>query len=160
MIGTLSERASVNVILKVSDGVKVSADDSLELTLNCFICQRTRRTVILDLGKETGICTPTKHLFPAKILTKDVRSEAGVIEINYLIEYWFASFVDSKYKESAENVLTWGRVSFQITCPKCSKTNPSSIQNNTVRPWTYFCSCGQPLYFETEEYPKFEKNFN
>lgn len=153
----MSETVSVKVILNIYDGVKVSADDLLELSLNCFVCERTRRTVFLRVGEETGICTPTKHLFPAKILTKETLSETKSVELNYQVEYWFAPFVDRKYKESAQDILTWSRVHFHITCPKCGEAKTLSVQNNTVRPWICYCSCGYELYSETEEYPKYEK---
>jgi len=153
----VSETVSVKVILNISDGVKVSADDTLELSLNCFVCERTRRTIILRVGEEAGICTPTKHLFPAKILAKETLSQTKSVELKYLVEYWFAPFVDRKYKEPAEDSLIWGRVHFSITCPKCGETKIRSVQTNLVRPFTEYCSCGNALYSETEEYPKFKK---
>lgn len=153
----MSEIVKVNVNLEISDGVEVSANDLLELSLNCFVCERTQRVVILKAGEETGICTPTKHRFPAKILAKETVRRAKSAELNYRVEYWFAPVVDSEYKESAENILKWGRVYFQITCPECGKAKTLSIQNNTVRPWTCYCVCGYALYSETAEYPRFEK---
>ncbi len=155
----MSEIADVKVILKTSDRVKVRADDTLELSLNCFICERSRRTIILNANKQSGICTPTKHLFPSKILEKEVCGNSNSIEIKYKVEYWFAPFVDKKYNEMAQDILKWGRVHFYVTCPKCGEEKKSSIQNNIVRPWTCFCNCGFTLYSETEEYPKFEKAF-
>jgi hypothetical protein len=153
----MSEIAIINVILETSEGVKVSAGNLLELSLDCFICERTHRTILLNDDNETGICTPTKHLFPSKILNKKVIAESTFVEINYEVEYWFAPFIDKKYKETAKNILSWGRVNFYITCPKCGEQKKSSVQNNIVRPWTCYCNCGYALYFETEEYPKFEK---
>lgn len=153
----MSEIVSVELILRISDGVKVFAGDTLELSLHCFLCERTNRTIILSAGEDAGICTPTKHHFPAKILAKETLNQTKLVEINYQVEYWFASFVDRKYKKTAENILTWGRVHFQMTCPKCGEIKTRSVQTNLVRPWTCFCSCGLALYSETEEYPKFEK---
>ena len=153
----MSERINVELLLNVSGDVKVAADDLLELSLNCFICERTRRTIGLRIGEEAGICTPTRHLFPAKILAKEVVKKDEFIQIKYQVEYWFAPFIDRKYKELAEDVLKWGRINFTLTCPNCGEIKHTSVQNNLVRPHTYYCSCDRPLYSETEEYPKFER---
>lgn len=153
----MSEMAIIKVILNTSEGVKVSINSLLELSLDCFICERTNRTILLNDNEEKGICTPTKHLFPSKILSKEIINKTNFVEINFKVEYWFAPFIDKKYKRKAENILNWGRVNFNVTCPKCGEQKITSVQNNIVRPWTCFCNCGYALYFETEEYPKFEK---
>jgi len=146
---------NIQTVLNISPKVKVSPGELLELSLDCFICGRTHRTVGLRDGAEEAICTPTKHPFPAKILDK--RSDVGerMATLFYRVEYWFAPFEDLKRKRPAAELPRWSRVHFEMACPRCGERRARSVQNNIVRPWTCVCECGHHLYTEEEEYPRF-----
>ena len=149
---------SIQTILHISAGVKVSPGEFLELSLDCFICGRTRRTVGLRDGTEEATCSPTKHPFPAKILERRGDVGARLATLSYRVEYWFAPFEDRKRGHPAAELPRWGRVHFEMACPVCGESRMRSVQNNIVRPWSCACSCGHHLYTEEEEYPRFSES--
>jgi hypothetical protein len=143
--------AQVAARFAFAEGSRVTFSDTLEVSLDCCICRRCFRTVILTRGNVEGICTPTGHPFPGKI----VGLEAGANSVIYRLEYLFEQFEDAKYpgRRTPQDRPTWGRVGFEITCPNCGHKTPHSTQTNIVRPWTCRCECGQVLYTETDEMP-------
>jgi len=64
--------AEVAVRLEFARGASVSFGDPLELSLDCSVCRRCRRTVVFREGRSEGVCTPTGHLFPGRIVGKEV----------------------------------------------------------------------------------------
>jgi hypothetical protein len=156
----------MNTILEIrtsvfpTKGVTLSFEPGLEVSLDCAVCGRTRRTVVFDAPGEPGRCTPTDHVFPGQIgpplLTSRIGSFGRVAECTYTLTYEYSPVSDPKYPERISSSLPrWARVSFQATCPNCRATSNCSIQNNIVRPWTCACRCGYPLYKETAEFPAF-----
>jgi hypothetical protein len=128
--------------------------DTLAISLDCFTCPRTNRTVIIKADGSEPYCTPTRHAFPAIFQNKSVETIDEWTVVTYQIQYEFHPFIDPKYKSPAEPHPTWASVSFQITCPICAHDNSSGTQNNTVRPWQCKCrNCKYPFYTETEEMP-------
>lgn len=143
----------------VPDAV-VAFDRKLEVSLDCHVCQRRCRTVIFRSGETHGICTPTKHDFPGRILNVESRVEGSAQVAVFVFEYEHEPFRDAKYPDERRygtmglGAPTWARVSFDVTCPACRKRSQHSTQNNIVRPWQCLCKCGCPLYSETVEMPQ------
>jgi hypothetical protein len=136
-----------------AEGAHATFGDLLELSLDCFICKRTHRTVGIRKGMEESICTPTQHPFPAKILEKTISIVGKVASILYRVEYWYSPFVDLKRNNNSSSLPQWGRLYLDLTCPRCNTESKAGTQTNIVRPRTFICSCGCPLYTETEISP-------
>lgn len=138
----------------------VAFDRKLEVSLDCHVCQRRDRTVIFRPGETHGICTPTKHAFPGRILNVESRVEGNAHIAIFLFEYEHEPFRDTKYPDERRYATmelgapSWARVSFDVTCPACGERSQHSTQNNIVRPWRRMCKCGRPLYAETAEMPQ------
>ena len=157
-------RAHSHVTARVTlhKGVAIEFSRVLEASLDCHICQRSRRTIVLHADSSDSRCTPTGHPFPGKIdgvRTSMPRfqflSTRGVAEVVYSVSYDFEPFTDTKYpSRQIGPEITWGRVSFTLTCT-CGRSKEGSTQNNVVRPWTDVCACGKPLFFEVEQMPLF-----
>ena len=144
--------AQISARFAFAEGSRVTFRDGLEVSLDCCICQRCRRTVIFKVGEVEGKCTPTGHPFPGKI----VRLKANADSVVYGLEYWYEPFEDAKYpdRRKAQDRPTWARVGFDIACPKCGQESRQSSQNNIVRPRTCHCKCGHVLFTESDEMPE------
>ncbi|MBE9527159.1 MAG: hypothetical protein IME94_09325 [Proteobacteria bacterium] len=135
----------------------------ISVSLDCSGCKRSRRTVVLFEEQNESFCTPTNHKYPGRINKLSVSerkkyrvlSDKSVVTATYKIVYEFDKFTDKKYPDRTINENpTWARVSFSILC-KCGVKSEHSTQNNISRPWTAVCECGNELYYELEEIPKF-----
>jgi uncharacterized protein (TIGR02996 family) len=147
--------ASVEVSLDFADAVKVSYADILEVSLDCCICRRCRRTVVFRLDGKDGTCTPSGHPFPGFLLRKGGDGQEASCGARYLVAYRYEPFVDAKHPEWRRpvGVPTWARVSFSVACPACGEQGSHSTQTNIARPWTCHCRCGAVLYREVGEMP-------
>jgi hypothetical protein len=67
--------AEVAVRLEFARGASVSFGDPLELSLDCSVCRRCRRTVVFREGRAEGVCIPTGH--PSPVVDADQRRSAG-----------------------------------------------------------------------------------
>lgn len=145
------QQADISTSLNFSKGAKVTFSDTLEVSLDCCVCRRSMRTIVLEAGRAEGTCTPTGHPFPGRIVGK----RAGARSVEYRIEYRYEPFEDAKYPvRRPQPCPGWARVSFTVTCPRCGASEEGSVQNNAHRPWTARCGCGQPLYTLTKEMPR------
>lgn len=95
-----SQIVNIIVELDLTKGVQVEFGKSLEISLDCFLCVATRRTIQICENEEYGICIKTKHQFPIKILSKAIESERNIAKVSYQIEYWYSPFFDLKYKKT------------------------------------------------------------
>ena len=93
--------AAISARFAFADGAAVTFSDTLEVSLDCCICHRCRRTVVFKVGGVEGKCTPTGHPFPGKI----VGVEASANSVVYRLEYWYESFEDAKYPVAAAHRL-------------------------------------------------------
>lgn len=150
--------AQVELRLETETGVRVVFADSLEVSLDCHQCERTRRTVVFpEIGAE-GRCTPTGHPFPGAAVRKRVMepSEKVGAAVVYDLEYEYRAFHDVKEGVPSVAHPTWARVCLTLTCPACRKEARHSVQNNAARPCRFSCpACGCRLYHECEEMPVF-----
>ena len=64
--------AEIAVRLEFARNASVSFGDPLELSLDCSVCRRCRQTVGFREGRAEGVCTPTGHPFPGRIVGKKV----------------------------------------------------------------------------------------
>lgn len=146
------QRADISTHLALATGATVTFSDSVEVSLDCCVCRRCIRTVVFELGRAEGLCTPTGHPFPGRIADM----QAGPRSITYRIEYQYEPFEDAKYPgiRRPQPHPRWARVSFAVTCPRCGASSPLSAQNNEGRPWTARCSCREALYTTRKEMPQ------
>ena len=155
-------RAEIVVPITLSKSVEtIEFKRKVLVSLDCFGCKRSGRTVVLFEDQNKSFCTPTKHEFPGHISKIDVsdRKNAGllsqksIVTTTYFIEYDFENFTDKKYpKRAITPTPTWGRATFNLSC-KCGVQSEHETQNNIVRPWKAVCECGKDLYYEIEETP-------
>lgn len=151
-----SQIINMKANLELSENVQIHFGDSIEISLDCFICLARRRTIKISENQEEGICIKTKHPFPIKINSTSSKLENNQSEIIYQIEYWYSPFFDRKHNKESQFLPTWGRINFRLICSKCSGEKAASLQTNIIRPWTNYCECGQPFYTEKEVFPLFE----
>lgn len=148
--------ATVRASLIFSPDVEIILDKPLEVSLDCHVCRRQRRTVVMPENKPS-YCTPTRHLHSAQVTQKEISRKADRTEIIYQFSYDFEPFWDTKYRSAASNKLGWARISFTITCPQCGEAMEQSTQGNIVRPWECVCDCGYLLFVDDEMTPVFDE---
>jgi len=147
--------AEVGVRIAFTNGAPITFLDTLEISLDCCICRRCRRTVIFFEGETEGKCTPTGHTF-ARLTGKEVAQNGPVASVVYRVVYRYEQFVDAKYpgRRKPSDLPRWARVRFDIVCPMCGFVKRDSTQNNIVRPYICSCQqCGCVLYTEQHEQP-------
>jgi hypothetical protein len=128
--------------------------DPLEVSLDCPVCRRCQRTVVFREGQPEGKCTPTGHAFPGRIIERSASQHGSTASVVYQIAYNYEPFIDAKYPEhKPSGKPTWGRIAFEVRCPKCGQVTKASTQTNIVRPWVCQCRCGCVLYTEQDEQP-------
>ena len=130
---------------------------TVELSLDCFICQRVHRTTILKQGSEQAICTADeehgRHPAPARIAAFDTTTGDTQLILRLVIDYWWAPFHDAKRDRQATALTDtpWVRLHFGSYCPQHSKAGKHSTQTNLVRPCTTHCShCGTAIATSNE----------
>ena len=156
---------TVEAPIEVREGVLVEFANELEVSLACPDCERGGRTIIMFTDEEKSYCTPTRHPFPGHIISIEApapeRVRTGLwrwkysATARYHIEYEFRPFTDPEdFLVNLWRKPTWARVSFTVTC-SCGLSKKASTQNNLVRPFSVVCPCGNPLYYEKQEIPRF-----
>ena len=139
----------------------IAFKNKIFVSLHCFECKRSHRTVVLFEDQGKSLCTLIKHNFPGRIVDLSVSkrgkpnifSSKSVITAKYIIEYEFEPFEDKKYPHrKITPKLTWSRAAFKITC-ECGERKEMETQNNLVRPLKGICRCGKYLYYEQDEIP-------
>lgn len=95
----------------------------VELSLDCFICQSTSRTTILNTGAEQALCTSDekhgRHPAAARIAAFDTTTEETQLALRAVIDYWWAPFHDAKRDADASQLgdPAWVRLHFGSCCP-------------------------------------------
>jgi hypothetical protein len=154
---TSTVTANVEAALHLAEGVEVSFDDKLEVSLDCCVCCRIGRTIVFDLVARTACCTPTGHTFPGSVERKSVATTESVTTVTYRLQYDSGEFVDPKHQNPSVPHPTWGRIGFTLACPKCGSQEHYSVQNNVARPRIKWCGqCKLPLFESFEEMPWFQ----
>jgi len=138
--------------LTCADGELTTLEPSLEVSLDCYVCQRRLRTIVFESLGSSGRCTPTGHEFPG-VLTGVTRSKCGG---HFDFRYRYEPFMDLKYPDEwryqgfQKGAPTWARANFTVRCKRCRRVFIESSQSNMHRPWRRVCDCGAVLYLDVE----------
>jgi hypothetical protein len=118
----------------------------LEISLDCFICERRNRTTSLALGDESGVCHSggdVKHPAPIRIVGFDHTTQHGRSTLRAVVEFWWAQSTDKKTGEQGTPLPPWVRLNCGYYCRKKETSGRCSTQSNIVRPHTGRCDhCG------------------
>ncbi|MFG2662561.1 hypothetical protein [Streptomyces sp. NPDC048425] len=124
----------------------------LELSLDCFICQRTGRTTSFQYGQEYALCSADsehpEHPTAARIAAFDITDEQERTALQDTVDYWWAPFHDAKRNQAAAalSLTPWVRLYLGYYCPQARQSGTFSIQTNMIRPVRDSCGhCDQPL---------------
>jgi hypothetical protein len=123
----------------------------LDLSLDCFICERTGRTTRFTCGEERAACTGNDgagHPAAARIAGFDMTSGRDRLMVRSVVDYWWAPFHDTKRDRSASALTSgpWVRLYLGYHCPRSQEPGSFSTQSNMVRPVSEVCThCAAPL---------------
>lgn len=150
--------ATFTCTLTVESGVTVEYLDELEASMDCLVCKRRHRTVIFHRGERWPKCTGRQNCngFCGELETITQSSTGREFTGTYVIRFAYLRFTDLKHNNKSKGDVRWGRVHLRVNCPSCGVSKDSSIQTNSVRPFTYHCECGYALFTETVEMPVIE----
>jgi hypothetical protein len=118
---------------------------TLELSIDCFVCERVGRTTFLEWGAERAICSSDeehgRHFAAARIAAFDVTHAASRVMANAIVDFWWAPFYDNKRNVRAVAVTEapWARLKFGYHCPSKEVSSTGSTQTNLVRPCVVTC---------------------
>ncbi len=141
----------------------IQFNEEVLVQLNCPICKKSGRTVVLFKEQSDSYCIPTRHTFNGcitDIVVTDRESEKlltskFVVTATYHIKYDFSEFIEERYPRRViepSPKFPWSRARFELTC-KCGLKTDIETQNNQERPWQGKCKCGNELYYEVDEIP-------
>jgi len=113
----------------------------LAISLDCFVCQRTRRTTWLSQGLEHGRCSGDRktgpHAAPARISAFDHTSgRDGTTSLRAVVDQWWAPFDDRKRGQaaSAPTWAPWVRLNLGYLCPEPRRSAGFSTQRPASPP--------------------------
>jgi hypothetical protein len=118
---------------------------TVELSIDCFVCERVGRTTFLEWGAERAICSSDekhgRHFTAARIAAFDETQTAGTVTAKVIVDYWWAPFHDSKRNVRAMPLaaVPWARLKFGYHCPHKGASGSGSTQTNLVRPRLVTC---------------------
>jgi hypothetical protein len=123
--------------------------EKLEISLDCFVCERAGRTTVLQWGPECGICSADEehgqHFAPVRMSAFDPTSRAEELALRAIVDYWWAPFHDGKRDQAALPLgrQPWVRLWLGYYCRPHGESGEYSIQTNMVGPVTLSCKyCG------------------
>ncbi|MGY1577287.1 hypothetical protein [Streptomyces sp. MN13] len=131
----------------------------LELSLDCFICGRGRRTTALQYGLEHALCSADdaspEHPTAARIAAFDVTDERERTVLRAVVDYWWAPFRDAKDNHAATALshTPWVRLHLGYYCPQARQSGTLSIQTNMVRPVRDTCGHCDHLLATSKDAP-------
>jgi hypothetical protein len=121
---------------------RVSWESTIELSLDCFVCERVGRTTALQLGEERAVCFSRrdyKHFAAARISSFDVTSQNDRLALRSVVDFWWAPFQDAKRGGQATPLSNWVRMHYRCYCPHKETSGKGSIQTNVRRPSPLYC---------------------
>jgi len=130
----------------------------LEFSLDCFICERTRRTTVFELGAERALCSGSRsgfkrHYTAARIAGFATTSGRDRLAARALLDFWWAPFTDTRdgNKAAAPTSHPWVRLHLGYYCKDATESGTDSIQTNLVRPRKLTCKhCDRLLGVDQE----------
>jgi hypothetical protein len=145
-------RAVVTELPQIRPSHQLHWRDPVELSLDCCICERTNRTVILKQGEERAVCSSDeqhgRHPAPARITALDTTTTVTELALRAVVAYWWAPFHDAKrdVEATTQGIFPWVRLALGYFCPEHKAAGQTSIQSNMVRPVTLTCaSCSEAI---------------
>jgi hypothetical protein len=124
---------------------------AMELSLDCFVCERLDRTMFLEWGAERARCTADerhgRHFAPVRIAAFESTVGEERAGMRAVVEYWWAPFHDAK-RDAASSPLAehpWVRLNFGYACERRGDRHvwSSTTQTNLLRPVSAKCGhCG------------------
>ncbi|MBY8870974.1 hypothetical protein K7640_03840 [Micromonospora sp. PLK6-60] len=124
----------------------------LALSLDCFVCERTGRTTLFELGAERAVCSGSRetgeHYTAARIATFDHTRERDRTTLRAVVDYWWAPFHDAKRDQPAHALShhPWVRHHLGYHCPEHDQAGEFTTQTNLARPHAEACRhCAAPL---------------
>ena len=115
--------------------MQLGFSDGLGVVLDCLVCKRTRRMVILGEDERESQCTPTGHRFPGRVVRHETLRKPSPwpcgmsrMEHEYRIEYDYESFSDSKNGRAATPEPRWARIGLVNdvqAAPPTARSRPS-----------------------------------
>ncbi len=138
-------------------------NSGLELSIDCFVCERIGRTTRFELGAERAICSGDsrvdRHYTAARISAFDTGTAKDQISLLAVVDYWFAPFHDAE-RDVAATALTrrcgspWVRLHLGYHCPETNASGAFSDQTNLVRPCPVSCEHCAVSIAESREVPR------
>ncbi|WP_242907813.1 hypothetical protein [Actinomadura terrae] len=116
---------------------------TIELSLDCFICERVGRTTAMKLGDERAVCLSRrdhKHFTAARISAFDATIQDDRLVLRSVVDFWWTPFRDAKRGTEATPLSRWVRLHYGYYCPHKEASGKGSVQTNLVRPWSPRCA--------------------
>jgi len=110
---------------------------AIELSLDCFVCERVGRTTAMKAGDERAVCVSRgddQHFTAARISAFDVTSRADRLALRSVVDFWWAPFRDAERGGEASPLSGWVRLHYGLYCPHQETAGKGSIQTNARRP--------------------------
>ncbi|MET7700368.1 hypothetical protein [Streptomyces sp. NPDC005485] len=130
----------------------------LEFTLDCFVCERTGRTTVIERGAERALCSGSRGGFPrhyaaARLAAFDTTRGAERLAVRALVDFWWAPFQDARdgNQAMAPTSHPWVRLHLAYHCRDTEESGTGSTQTNAVRPHEVICRhCERVLATSTQ----------
>ena len=87
----MTNTVEVAVRFEFAAGAKVVFSNMLELSLDCLLVDDVLEPSSSSSESHT-VCTPTGHIFPGRIIRKDVCQDGSVAAAFYTVEYDYEAF--------------------------------------------------------------------
>lgn len=127
-------------------------DRRIELSLDCFVCERRGRTTVLEWGAERAVCSSDEehgaHFAPARIAAFDVTRTRDGVTATAVVDHWWSPFHDARRDTAGRPLpeVPWVRLAYGYRCPHHEATGAGSTQTNLVRPLAVRCThCGSDV---------------
>ncbi|MEV8326651.1 hypothetical protein [Kitasatospora sp. NPDC056731] len=151
MLRTVEITAELTVPLRGEVFHNLHWQKKLDLSLDCFTCERTGRTTHFRYGEECAVCSGSQraeHPAAARVAAFDITDERERTVLRAVVDYWWAPFHDIKRDQPAttRTRAPWVRLYLGYRCPESQQAEAFSIQSNMVRPVSQACTrCAHPL---------------
>lgn len=133
---------------------------TVEFSLDCFVCERLRRTTRFELGAERALCSGSRdgtgpHDTAARVAAFDHTHGRDATTLYAVLDYWWAPFKDERDSQPATPLTRWPWVRLQLGyhCPHAGESGEFSTQTNLVRPSDLTCKHCSVVVARTEEVP-------
>ena len=117
----------------------------LELSLDCFLCERTDRTAIFEWGSPTAICTAEpeagRHRTAARIEALECAIRAERQSLRAVVDSWWSPFIDGKCDAKARPLGSETPVHLTLSyfCRREHRSGTSQVHTGMTTPTTLQC---------------------